>query len=141
MRQPVREMTVTTLKPSIDSKMLDVHCTGSPYEIGFQHGRAAKSQVCGSILFYKSLFQRVAKLSWREVYVEALKFMPMLQKGWNFYVEEMRGLADGAEVEFESVLAVNVRTEIAYGMFNDGCTALSWIEDGESFLAQNWDVS
>jgi hypothetical protein len=31
-------------------------------------------------------------------------------------------------VGFESVLAPNVLTKIAYGMFNDGCTALSWRE-------------
>ncbi|KAL9118451.1 MAG: hypothetical protein Q9187_005003 [Circinaria calcarea] len=34
---------------------------------------------------------------------------------------------------------MNVRTEIAYGMFSDGCTALSWKTDEASFLAQNWD--
>ncbi len=56
-------------------------------------------------------------------------------------VQEMQGLADGAGVKFEDILCLNVRTEIAYGMFNDGCTALSWKsgEDGRSFIAQNWD--
>ena len=34
---------------------------------------------------------------------------------------------------------MNVRTEIAYGMFTDGCTALSWKTNNASFLAQNWD--
>ncbi len=34
---------------------------------------------------------------------------------------------------------MNVRTEIAYGMFTDGCTALSWKAGDASFLAQNWD--
>ncbi|KAK5018658.1 hypothetical protein LTR16_002078 [Cryomyces antarcticus] len=34
---------------------------------------------------------------------------------------------------------MNVRTEIAYGMFNDGCTALSWYTKESSFVAQNWD--
>lgn len=34
---------------------------------------------------------------------------------------------------------MNVRTEIAYGMFSDGCTALSWKAENASFLAQNWD--
>ena len=32
-----------------------------------------------------------------------------------------------------------MRTEIAYGMFDDGCTALSWKVDSVSILAQNWD--
>lgn len=37
------------------------------------------------------------------------------------------------------ILAINVRTEIAFGLFSDGCTALSWTTEDESFLAQNWD--
>ena len=32
-----------------------------------------------------------------------------------------------------------MRTEINYGMFSDGCTALSWKNGNASFLAQNWD--
>ena len=38
-----------------------------------------------------------------------------------------------------SILALNVRTEIAYGLARDGCTAISWKTDTSSFLAQNWD--
>lgn len=34
---------------------------------------------------------------------------------------------------------MNVRTEIAYGLARDGCTALFWKTDTSSFLAQNWD--
>ena len=37
------------------------------------------------------------------------------------------------------MLALNVRTEIAFGMFSDGCTALSWKHGNTSLLAQNWD--
>jgi isopenicillin-N N-acyltransferase-like protein len=32
-----------------------------------------------------------------------------------------------------------VRTEITFGLFSDGCTALSWRTKPSSFLAQNWD--
>jgi hypothetical protein len=56
-------------------------------------------------------------------------------------VEEMRGVADGASLDLEDILALNVRTEIAYGMFSDGCTAFSWKVGEKSFIAQNWDVS
>jgi hypothetical protein len=113
------------------------------YEIGQYHGSAAKVQIHRSIPFYRSPFQRFAKLSWAEIHCEAQKFMPMLNEAWIPHVEEMRGVVDGAGMGFESVLAVNVRIEIAYGMFNDGCTALSWREVGgkkESWLARNWDI-
>lgn len=38
-----------------------------------------------------------------------------------------------------SILALNVRTEIAFGLARDGCTAIFWKTDTSSFLAQNWD--
>ncbi|KAL9136979.1 MAG: hypothetical protein Q9175_001812 [Cornicularia normoerica] len=34
---------------------------------------------------------------------------------------------------------MNVRTEIAFGLARDGCTAVFWKTDTLSFLAQNWD--
>lgn len=49
------------------------------------------------------------------------------------------GLAEGAQVETADIIALNVRTEIAFGLFSDGCTALSWKTHDTSFLAQNWD--
>ena len=49
------------------------------------------------------------------------------------------GIAKGANVSFLSILALNVRTEIAYGMSKDGCTALYWKATSSTFLAQNWD--
>ena len=84
---------------------------------------------------------RAAKLSWLQVRLEAVKFLPTLQQpAWMPLVEEMRGVAAGAGVDFEDILTLNVRTEIAYGMFSDGCTALSWKVGSKSFIAQNWDV-
>lgn len=49
------------------------------------------------------------------------------------------GISHGAHLPILSILALNVRTEIAYGMFDDGCTALSWRTKDSNFLAQNWD--
>ncbi|KAI5827369.1 AAT-domain-containing protein [Schizophyllum commune Tattone D] len=123
--------------------MLVVHCSGQPYEIGLAHGRAAASQVASCIAFYRAFFQRSAQLHWERVCEEAGKFLPYLEKEWAEYVEEMRGLAEGAGQPFLSILALNVRTEIAYGMEkekeNDGCTALSYYAEGSAYLAQNWD--
>lgn len=34
---------------------------------------------------------RLTKLSWDEVCAEASKFMPLLQRDWPQYVEEIRG--------------------------------------------------
>ena len=66
-------------------------------------------------------------------------FLPWLEASFPDYVEEMKGIANGAGLDLESIVALNARTEIAYGMLSDGCTALSWKTSDSSFLAQNWD--
>jgi len=53
----------------------------------------------------------------------------------------MRGIAEGAGKTLADIIALNVRTEINFGLFSDGCTALSWLHKDASILAQNWDVS
>lgn len=108
-------------------------------QIGQQHGQAAKAEVHGSITFYSAFFNERTKLSWPEVRNVARGFLPWLEAAYPEYVEEMKGVADGAGLDLESIVALNVRTEIAYGMLSDGCTALSWKTSDASFLAQNWD--
>lgn len=49
------------------------------------------------------------------------------------------GVADGSGVELADIIAINVRTEITFGLFSDGCTSLAWLTEHSSFLAQNWD--
>ncbi|KAK5957348.1 hypothetical protein OHC33_001721 [Knufia fluminis] len=108
-------------------------------KIGQQHGQQAATQVKGSIAFYNDFFKRKTGKSWPEVQEVAKQFLPYLEKSWPAYLEEIRGLADGAGVEYETILALNVRTEIGYGMLNDGCTAFAWKTKTGSFIAQNWD--
>ncbi|ETI27535.1 hypothetical protein G647_09726 [Cladophialophora carrionii CBS 160.54] len=116
-----------------------IQCSGTPYEIGYLHGQGAKTQVHGSIAFYGAFFKERTKLAWSEVRDVASRFVPFIESAYPEYVEEMHGVADGAGVDLESIVALNVRTEIAYGMLSDGCTALSWKTSDASFLAQNWD--
>ncbi|OJD30067.1 isopenicillin n acyltransferase [Diplodia corticola] len=108
-------------------------------QIGRTHGSLARSQVEGSIAFYAMLFKETAKLDWPQVRSTALEFEAMVLRKWPAYLEEMRGIADGAGVELADVLALNVRTEIAFGLFTDGCTMLAWHSPQTAIIAQNWD--
>lgn len=119
--------------------MLQIKCTGSPHSIGLQHGKTASLEISRSITFYASLFLKLSKLDWPAVTQLALKYQPYLSENWPQYVSEMEGVAEGAGVKYEDILALNVRTEIAFGAFSDGCTALSWKGESGSVLAQNWD--
>ncbi|KAI4724171.1 AAT-domain-containing protein [Aureobasidium sp. EXF-10728] len=121
--------------------MLEITCKGSPYQIGHQHGALARHQIHGSITFYTNLFLTTTKLSWDAVQTTALAFLPMISKHWPDYLEEMKGIAEGSQTLLAEIIALNVRTEINFGLFSDGCTALSWAHGSSSLLAQNWDVS
>ncbi|RSL52973.1 hypothetical protein CEP54_010612 [Fusarium duplospermum] len=129
--------------------VLIVNAFGTPYEIGVQHGQQAKDQVLGSLSYYGSLFKSTCSLEWPNVRNEATKYLDTLEKLCPEYLEEMRGIAEGAEVPLLDIVALNVRTEINFGLFSedpelpielDGCTALA-IKSGHgpSFLSQNWD--
>ena len=88
-------------------------------------------------------------MNWTAVRLEATKYIAPLQHNCPRYLDEIRGVAAGAEVDFVDIVVLNVRTEIAFGLFTeqpnlqvklDGCTSLGYrAPTGQSFLAQNWD--
>ncbi|KAL3607675.1 hypothetical protein FPOAC2_02664 [Fusarium poae] len=129
--------------------MLEVHCSGTPYEIGHQHGAAAKDKVNGSLSFYGWLFQETCSMNWEAVRQEAKKYIEPLQNISPRHAEELQGLADGAGVDLLDIVALNVRTEITFSLYtedpttpiqNDGCTSAAYRQpNGQVLLAQNWD--
>ncbi|KAF5020230.1 hypothetical protein F66182_7747 [Fusarium sp. NRRL 66182] len=129
--------------------MLEVHCSGTPYEIGHQHGTEAKDKVLGSLSFYKDLFQLTCSMNWDAVRQEAERYIDPLKDLSPRRVEEMQGLADGAGVGLLDIVALNVRTEITFSLYtnkptapvqSDGCTSVAYRQpNGQVLLAQNWD--
>ncbi|KAK5994221.1 Acyl-coenzyme A:6-aminopenicillanic-acid-acyltransferase 40 kDa form [Cladobotryum mycophilum] len=119
--------------------MLEITCSGTPYEIGQKHGSQAARLVRGSIKFYEEYFQRKSKLTWPSAMRAAEKYLPFLEQHVPHLVEEMRGVADGAGFSFLSILALNTRSEISMGLMDDGCTSVAWKTDRFSVAGQNWD--
>ena len=124
--------------------MLQIHCSGSPFEMGLRHGDLAKELIIGSIKFYSAYFQSKSHLDWHATTTAAEGFLPFLSRHCPHLVEEIRGIATGASLPFCDILALNVRTEISMGLAlpSDGCTSLFYksIEPNEGgVLAQNWD--
>ncbi|PNS14151.1 Meiotically up-regulated protein 70 protein [Sphaceloma murrayae] len=116
-----------------------VLCAGTPYEIGFAHGTQLRTQVHRTIFFYTSLFQETTRKTWPEVLSIASTFLPFIKTNLPSLLDEMEGLADGAQTTLLDIVAINVRTEINFGLFSDGCTALGWRTEDGTLLAQNWD--
>ncbi|CAL1711665.1 unnamed protein product [Somion occarium] len=114
--------------------------TGESYEIGLSHGRSLRPQILNQIDLYRDLFQRNCKFSWQHVLEIAKEFEVTIGGLAPHLLEEMRGIADGVgDIGLLDIVALNSRSEIALGLWNDGCTALAWNLPSKQILAQNWD--
>jgi isopenicillin-N N-acyltransferase like protein len=117
-----------------------------PFERGRQLGLASAEQVRGSIRFYADTFEHYAGLSWAQVRDIATAFGDPIADYDEEIARELDGIAVGAAVPREDVLAINARTEIMFGMWARPaaeCTAFyagpTATENGHVLLGQNWD--
>ncbi|KAI0629555.1 AAT-domain-containing protein [Trametes polyzona] len=126
-----------------------VDLTGSPCEIGLQHGRLLAPQVADQIAIYRDLFQEACRFSWDTVRSVAGQFQESIGGLAPHLLEEMHGIAEGVRssgfpnVDILDIVALNARSEIALGQWDDGCTSLAWRIRApgmhKQILAQNWD--
>jgi isopenicillin-N N-acyltransferase-like protein len=132
-----------------------IEISGSPFERGRQYGRQAALRIKGGIAHYQT---QLARYSLDADGVAALvrDYLPVIEGFESTYVEEMRGIAEGAEIGFADVVLLNARTEIlklaqrpklreaaAASDAPDGCTgvvALPQTTEARRLIhAQNWD--
>ncbi|MGI5869282.1 MAG: C45 family autoproteolytic acyltransferase/hydrolase [Kiritimatiellia bacterium] len=92
----------------------EIILSGSPRQKGLTHGRLARALVLRSLETYRMRFARSKGFSWEDARAVARDFAPTLVGPFAPYAEEMQGIADGAGLEFEDVLAMNLRSEILY---------------------------
>lgn len=128
-----------------------IEASGPPRQMGLQYGRGAAERIHRSIEIYQRGFADKG-VDWPLAREIAARFVPRIEGAYPRIAEEMRGIAAGAEVPFEDIVAINARTELLYGGFGgrppgdddpDGCTgAVALPEttaDGHFLQAQNWD--
>jgi len=119
---------------------------GAPRERGVTYGRLARKRVASTLEAYAQLFTHFAGLDWDEVTDYARRYEPIISDYDQSLIEEMRGIAEGARVEFKDILAINVRTEVMYGLGElraAECSAFAALPEavanGHTLLGQNWD--
>ncbi|RWR07494.1 C45 family autoproteolytic acyltransferase/hydrolase [Siminovitchia fortis] len=122
-----------------------LHLQGSAKEIGFEHGSKGKQEVINSLETYEKLFYGFKKISWSEAKEYALLHLNAIEKYDLQMVEEMEGVAKGAGVDFEDILTLNARSEIALtnkgNIFSDGCTTMAITSPiiNDTIIGQTWD--
>ena len=126
---------------------------GPPRELGLQYGRAARDGIRRSIKAYTDVFDYYAHMSWADARRRAQAFVPAIRDYDERCLSQLEGIAEGAGLEFEDLLALNLRTEVMFGGTLHGaasahrpageCTAVVALpeatDDGHTLLAQNWD--
>jgi isopenicillin-N N-acyltransferase like protein len=133
-----------------------VRVAGTNYERGLQYGTQARPRVRRSVQAYRRVFTHFAAWDWETVRREATRFEAPIGDFRPGYLDEMRGIADGAGLDLTDVLAINVRTEVMYSakarhaprapqppQAPAECTAFAVVpppgQPGATLLGQNWD--
>src|ERR1700677_4142204 len=133
-----------------------VRVAGTNYERGLQYGTQARPRVRRSVQAYQRVFAHFAGWDWETVRREAARFEAPIGDFRPGYLDEMRGIADGAGLDLTDVLAINVRTEVMYSAkarhaprapqppnAPAECTAFAVVpppgQPGATLLGQNWD--
>jgi isopenicillin-N N-acyltransferase-like protein len=131
-----------------------IEISGAPRERGRQYGQKAAGRIKKGTTHY---FAQLKELSLDAKGVAELvrDYLPVIEAFEPSYIEEMRGIAEGADVPFEDIVLLNARTEILK-LANpkirarlktpdepDGCTGVVALPtatgSGRLIHAQNWD--
>lgn len=120
-----------------------VAVSGGPRERGRAYGEQARERVHRSLELYERVFLHFTGMRWAAVRDRAGAFAGPIDDYDVRLLPEIEGIAEGATVDAEDILALNVRTEVMFGMASRECTALctpaGGSEDAHMLLAQNWD--
>jgi len=130
-----------------------VRVEGPALDRGRQYGSQAAGRVQRSVASYRDVFAHYAGWDWATVRREAARFEPPIAAFRPAYLDEIRGIAEGAGLDPRDVLAINVRTEVMFAAkarqaagrprAPDGCTAFAVVPapgaGGSTLIGQNWD--
>lgn len=115
----------------------------APHERGVQYGQQAKEEIRTCIDTYRGRFQNTRGMSWDTVRGYAAAMLPCAEEAMPEIVEEARGIAQGARVDFGDLMVLNCRYEILHFPFRRECTSFALqreaTADGHVYVGQNWD--
>lgn len=128
-----------------------IEVSGTPRERGLAQGKAFPERVARSAVLYRRELARRG-IDETEQRRRAALFEPIIGAFDAGYLEEMRGIAEGAGVALADVITVNCRTELMFGhaeaervhaQMEDGCTGVVALpavtQSGRLLHAHNWD--
>ena len=124
-----------------------VEVSGTHHEMGCQIGEARREQVRHSIENAHLLIDQSydsLELTWKGAQIQARKYLPFAEERYPQYIEEMQGIAAGANVSFDDVVTLNAMEAVTMDALHlTRCTSFAVNEehtaDGHVLLAHNED--
>ncbi|WP_067140625.1 C45 family autoproteolytic acyltransferase/hydolase [Microtetraspora malaysiensis] len=124
-----------------------VQISGTPRERGRQYGEAARDKIDKAVEWYAHSFAQKAGLPWASVTEQTQGWVPLIEAYHPEILDEVRGIAEGANRTFHEILALNGRGEMHNGnpfaASEEECSSFAVLAeasgDGRVYCGQNWD--
>jgi len=133
--------------PTHDTPPPLIEVSGTHQEMGRQIGEAAREQVQHSVANAHILIDAAynsLELTWQGAQNQSRKYLPFAEERYPQYVDEMRGIAEGANVDFEDIVTLNAMEAVTTDALHlTRCTSMAVNEertaDGHVLAAHNED--
>jgi isopenicillin-N N-acyltransferase-like protein len=127
-----------------------IEISGGPRDRGRMHGEAARDEIARALAYYGDAFGQATGLGWAGVVARARQWRPIAEQAAPHLLDEIDGIADGAGVTPDDILALNARGEIVRShdsdfttMAADGCSSFALLPEATAdrhvYCGQNWD--
>jgi hypothetical protein len=121
---------------------------GTPYEQGLAHGRQLREQIHQEIGLWKDRLNRIYAVtpdSLINIFLSRTDYLSAIRKFTPDLLEEVKGIADGAEMDFNTILVFQYLDEVGMNskdLLDDKCSALGVdrTADSPAIMAQNMDL-
>jgi isopenicillin-N N-acyltransferase-like protein len=146
---PERRASAARVEETVAFPFIEV--SGSARNMGVQYGRKAGTHIQRAIEICRQNFA-AKELEWSLARTAAASLATRITQAYPRIAEEMRAVAEGADVPFEDIVAINARGELLYETFRktrasaddvDGCTGAVVLppltREAHLIHAQNWD--
>jgi isopenicillin-N N-acyltransferase-like protein len=141
---------VTIPGPTPPPPFPELEARGAAADLGVAHGRAFPGQIRDNLAFYKKWLSESGKTTEDRLTEIAAGFRPVLGEHFPLILEEIDGIARGAQLPADDVLLINARTDILAIVEAElaerkipACTALALHGSRHGrpalTLSQNWD--
>lgn len=127
------------------SKIPFIEAEGSNYDIGFAVGDACKNDIHAMLEHVKSDYEHKTKNDFTTLIEKSRRFAKICKSAHPEYVQELNGMADGAEIDFNELFVLSCTEELDWGSSDnrllEKCTSLVAKINGRTVLGHNEDYS